>query len=58
LGGKTTYFTLNKGHGLKRSKERVLKKILGHRGRKYKEDGEKCMMRSFMTFTPYPILLG
>jgi hypothetical protein len=45
-------------HKLRVFENRVLKKYLELRGRKWWEAGEGCIMRSFITSTLHEILLG
>jgi len=43
---------------LRMFENRVLRRYLGLRGTRYKESGEKYIMRSLMICTPHPILFG
>jgi hypothetical protein len=43
-------------HRLKVFKNRVLRRICGHKRRKWKEAREDCIMRSFITCTIYQML--
>jgi hypothetical protein len=40
------------------SDNRVLRRILGPKGRKWLDDREDCIMRSFINFTLHQLLLG
>jgi hypothetical protein len=50
--------TLREEHRLRVSENRVLRRIFGRRGRKWREAGEDFIMRSFITCTLHQILLG
>jgi hypothetical protein len=45
-------------HRLRVSKKQVLKKILGPKREKVRENGENCLMKIFTTLTPHNKLLG
>jgi hypothetical protein len=45
-------------HGLRVSENRVLRRIFGPEMEKWQEDGEDCIMRSFVTCALHQILLG
>jgi hypothetical protein len=49
--------TLREEHRLRVFENRVLRRILGPKGRKWGETGEDCIMRGFITCTLHQILL-
>jgi hypothetical protein len=50
--------TLREEHRVKVFENRVLRRILNLRGRKWQEAGQKCIMRSFITCALKQILSG
>jgi hypothetical protein len=50
--------TLREEHRWRVSENRALRRIFGPKWEVVQEAGENCLMRSFMTFTLYQILLG
>jgi hypothetical protein len=53
---ETWALTWRKEHRLRMFENRMLRKIFGPRGKKYREAGERCIMRSFMIATPQQLL--
>jgi hypothetical protein len=49
---------LREEHRLRVSENRVLRRIFATKGRKCREVGEDCIMRSFITCMLHQILLG
>jgi hypothetical protein len=57
-GCGTWFLTLGKEHRVRVFENRALRRIFGPRGRKWREAGEDCVMRSFITCTHHQILSG
>jgi predicted ABC-type exoprotein transport system permease subunit len=55
-GFETWPLTLREEHGLVVSENREMRSLFGHRGKKLREAGEDCIMRSVVTCTLYQVL--